>query len=105
MGTIKEVEDSNFESEVLQSDYALVDFWAEWCRPCKALMPTIEKIASDFPNISVVKINIDENPNTPAKYNVRSIPTLILYKNGQVQEQLVGNIPYEKIKECIEKTL
>ncbi len=102
---IAEVKDSNFESVILQSDCVLVDFWASWCRPCKALLPKIEQIASEFPKLLVQKMNIDDNPDSPAKYGVKSIPTLILFKKGEALENLVGNISYDKIKECVAKHL
>ena len=100
---IAEVKDSDFDTEVSNKDLVLVDFWAEWCSPCKALLPKLEQLAGEFPNLSVQKINIDNNPDTPAKYGVRSLPTLILFKKGEAQETLIGNLPYDKIKDCVEK--
>ncbi len=99
------VTDSNFESMVLESDSpALVDFWASWCAPCKAIAPLVEEMAGVYEGkVRVTKMNVDENPSTPGKYGVRGIPTLILFKDGKVVDQLVGAVPKEQIKELIEK--
>lgn len=99
--------DENFEADVLKSeDVSLVDFWAEWCGPCRALGPTIESIAEGFSGkAKVYKMNVDENPNTPGQYSVRSIPTVIVFKGGQAVEQLVGNQPKEAYEEALNKHL
>src|SRR3954471_21859349 len=91
--------DSNFENDVLKSNTpVLVDFWAEWCGPCRAMAPKLDEIASELKSkLAVMKVNVDENPVSPAKYGVRGIPTLILFKNGKEVEQLVGNHPKENI--------
>lgn len=104
MGT-QAITDSTFEKEVLQSDVpVLVDFWAEWCGPCRGLAPKLEEIAGEMAGkVRIVKINIDENQNAPQKYGIRSIPTMILFKNGQQVEQLLGNLPKENIVEMISK--
>lgn len=97
------VSDAEFEAEVLKSSTpVLVDFWAEWCGPCRGLAPKLEEIAGEFQGkVRVVKINIDENPGTPSKFGIRSIPTLILFKNGQSVEQLMGNLPKANIVEML----
>ena len=99
------VTDANFESEVLQAKgLVLVDFWAEWCGPCRALGPKLEEISGEYEGKArVVKVNVDENPNSPAKYGVRGIPTMILFKDGQEVEQIVGNQPKESIAETLDK--
>lgn len=88
------ISDDSFDSDVLKSDTpVLVDFWAEWCGPCKNLAPILEETAPDYEGKLVIgKINVDQNPNTPAKFGVRGIPTLILFVNGQVQETKVGQL-------------
>jgi thioredoxin 1 len=99
-----ETTDQNFEKDVLKDKgYVLVDFWAEWCRPCKQLSPVIDDISSDLEGeLSVFKVNIDENPDTPAKYNVRGIPTLIIFKDGKPVGTKVGSLPKSSIIEWIE---
>lgn len=99
--------DSNFEEDVIKAEeVALVDFWAEWCGPCRALGPTIEAIADSYTGkVKVYKMNVDENPNTPGQYSVRSIPTVIVFKGGQPVEQLIGNQPKETYEEAIKKHL
>lgn len=99
--------DANFESDVLKSQQlTLVDFWAEWCGPCRMLAPTIEAIANEFEGkIRVYKMNVDQNENTPTRYHIRGIPTVILFQGGQVVDQLVGNQPKEVFLESIQKHL
>lgn len=101
------VSDSNFESEVLQSDTpVIVDFWAEWCGPCKALGPLVDQIADEFQGrLKVVKVNIDESPVAGTKYGVRSIPTLMVFKNGQVTNTRVGGMPKSQLTEWAESVL
>ena len=88
------VTDSSFEQDVLQSDRpVLLDFWAEWCGPCKAIAPLLEEIAGEYAGkVTVAKMNVDENPKTPMRFNVRSIPTLILFKNGKAEGQKIGAV-------------
>lgn len=97
--------DSNWDSEVLKSDQpVLVDFWAEWCGPCHALAPTVSAIADSYSGrMKVGKLNVDENEKTAFKYGVRSIPTLILFKEGQVKEVLIGNRPKGEILQVLDK--
>ena len=102
-----EASDENFDAEVLRhSGTVLVDFWAEWCGPCKALAPVLDTIADEYASkLKIVKVNVDESPNTPQTYRVRGIPTLIIFKNGKVVDQLVGNQPKDAIKAVIDKSL
>ena len=99
--------DATFEQEVLKSDTpVLVDFWAEWCGPCRMIGPSLEDISKEMDGkLKIVKVNIDENPKTPTQYDVRSIPTLLLFKGGNVVGQLVGAVPRPKIEELIKKAL
>jgi thioredoxin 1 len=94
-GNIKHVTDATFDEEVLASDKpVLVDFWAEWCGPCRQIAPSLEAIAAEHPeDITIVKLNIDENPETAAKYGVMSIPTLNVYKGGEVAKTIIGAKP------------
>jgi thioredoxin 1 len=99
------ITDQSFDKDVLQSSVpVLVDFWAEWCGPCKALGPKLEEIAGEMSGkVKIAKINVDENPNAPAKYGVRGIPTLILFKDGKEVDQIVGNHPKENIVALLQK--
>ena len=99
--------DSGFEADVLQSDKAvLVDFWAEWCGPCKMIAPILNEAADDYADrMEVAKLNIDENPNIPNKYGIRSIPTLMLFKDGAVQAQKVGAMSKSQLTEFLETNL
>ncbi|PLX34790.1 MAG: thiol reductase thioredoxin [Hyphomicrobiales bacterium] len=98
------VSDASFESDVLgASEPVVVDFWAEWCAPCKMIGPSLEELAEEMGGkIRIAKMNIDENPNTPTKYGVRGIPTLMLFKGGEVSSMKVGALPKGKIKDWIE---
>ena len=105
-GAITEVTDANFQAEVLESDTAvLVDFWAPWCGPCRVIAPTLEEINEERENLRVVKLNVDENQQTAATYDVMSIPTLILFKNGQVASTIVGALPKKRLEQELEPAL
>jgi thioredoxin 1 len=101
------VNDANFQSDVIEASKTqpvMVDFWADWCRPCHMLSPTVEEIAREHSGkLKVVKMNVDENMNTPGKYNIRGIPTLLFFKGGQVADQVVGAVPKEQIVKVIER--
>ena len=103
----KNVTDENFETEVLKADKpTLVDFWAEWCGPCKQIGPILEEISEEKINlIKIVKINIDENPNTPQKYGVKGIPTLMFFNNGNLIDTKVGSLPKSTLNEWINSIL
>ena len=104
---IKHVSDSNFEGEVLKSPTpVLVDFWAPWCGPCKAIAPVLEELADDYAGkLKVVKINVDDNPDTPARYGVRGIPNLLIIKGGQVKDQIVGAVPKGHLVKAVDQAL
>jgi thioredoxin 1 len=99
--------DSNFDTEVLKSDIpVLVDFWATWCAPCRAIAPVIDSIADEYDGkVKVGKVNVDENPGTPGKYGVRGIPTIILFKDGKVLDQVVGAVPKAQLEALVKKAL
>ena len=107
MADVMNVSDENFDVEVLQSELpVLLDLWAPWCGPCKAIAPTVEALAGEYNGqLKVVKLNVDDNPKTPANYNVRGIPNLILFKGGQVQEQIVGAVPRAKLEAAIKNLI
>ena len=106
-GKVVVVSDGEFEQTVLKSEIpVMVDFWAEWCQPCKMLAPTVEELAGEYDGkILVGKLNVDDNPNTSTNYGIRGIPTLLFFKGGQVVQQLVGVKSKAEIKKVIEETL
>ena len=103
----KNVTDENFETEVLKADKpALVDFWAEWCGPCRMIAPTVETLAEDYQGkITVGKLNVDDNPNTAMQFGIRSIPTLILFKNGNAEATKIGAMSKSELTAFIEQAL
>ncbi len=99
--------DQNFERDVLKnSKPVIVDFWATWCAPCRALAPVVDEVANQYKaNLGVFKVDIDSNPETPAKFGVRGIPTVILFKDGKVVDQVVGAVPKSTLEALIKKAL
>ena len=105
-GQIKDVTDNNFQAEVLESmEPTLVDFWAPWCGPCRLVAPVLEEIAGERDDLKIVKLNVDDNQQTAAKYGVMSIPTMILFKNGQPAETIVGAMPKPRLVQQLEPAL
>lgn len=104
---VKQVTDDQFETEILKSDLpALVDFWAAWCGPCRAIGPVVEELAGEYQGkVKVAKMNVDENPKTPGQYGIRAIPTLIVFKDGQVAEQITGAVSKSHIAAALDKVL
>jgi thioredoxin 1 len=105
-GTLKEVTDNNFQAEVLESDGpVLVDFWAPWCGPCRVVAPVLEEIASEREDLTIVKLNVDDNQQTAAQFEVLSIPTMILFKNGQAAKKIIGAYPKKRLEAELEPAL
>jgi len=104
VGNVVEVSDTSFDEEVLQSDTpVLIDFWAPWCGPCKTIAPVVEELAAQYAGrLKVVKMNVDDNPQTPSRYGVRGIPNLILFKGGQVADQIVGAVPKQQLVKAVD---
>jgi thioredoxin 1 len=107
MGTESQIGDDAFEQEVLNSSTpVLIDFWAPWCGPCRAISPVVEEIARDYAGrLKVVKMNVDDNPRTPSRYGVRGIPNLIIFKAGQVKEQIIGAVPKAQLVKAVEQVV
>ena len=98
-GNLPDVTDNNFQAEVLESDTpVLVDFWAPWCGPCRIIAPSLEELNDEIDNLRVVKLNVDENQQTAAQYNVMSIPTLIVFKNGEPAKTIIGAMPKKRLE-------
>ncbi|HEV7943902.1 MAG TPA: thioredoxin [Solirubrobacteraceae bacterium] len=105
-GSLNEVTDVNFQAEVIESDKpVLVDFWAPWCGPCRVVAPVLEEIAGERPELRIVKLNVDENQQTAAAYQVLSIPTMILFKNGAPVKTVVGAYPKKRLEAELEPAL
>src|SRR4029077_7518179 len=102
---IVEVTDANFDADVLKSDKpVLVDFWATWCGPCRAIAPIVDELAAEYQGkVKIGKMDVDRNSSTPMRYGVRGIPTLLVFKDGQVKEQIVGYVPKEQIQKALDK--
>lgn len=103
MANVLEVSDGTFQTEVLESGTpVLIDFWAPWCAPCRAIAPVVEELAGEYAGkLKVVKMNVDDNPQTPSRYGVRGIPNLILFQGGQVKEQIVGAVAKKRLVDAI----
>ena len=105
-GQINDVSDTNFQAEVIESpDPVLVDFWAPWCGPCRVIAPSLEEINEEQANLRVVKLNVDDNQVTAARYEVMSIPTLILFKGGQPAKKIIGALPKKRLVQELEPSL
>jgi thioredoxin 1 len=105
-GNLTDVTDNSFQAEVLESDKpVLVDFWAAWCGPCRVVAPVLEEIASERDDLRIVKLDVDANQQTAANYDVLSIPTMILFKNGQVAKKIIGAYPKKRLESELESEL
>jgi thioredoxin 1 len=106
MGKTVEITDSNFQEVINSEQPVLVDFWAEWCGPCKMIAPVVEELATDYEGKAVVgKVNVDENPNVSAQFGIRSIPTLLVFKNGEIVDKQVGAVPKGVLSQKLEAQL
>lgn len=106
-GNVQEISDTNFEAEVVKSSVpVLLDFWAPWCGPCKSIAPVIEELSNEYQGkVKFAKMNVDENPRTPSKFNVRGIPYLAFFKGGEVVESIVGAVPKDQLVAAIKRVL
>ncbi|CAO0824109.1 thioredoxin 1 [Desulfarculales bacterium] len=106
-GNVLQVTDDTFDAEVLKSETpVLVDFWASWCGPCRAIAPVVEELSEQYAGkIKVAKINVDESPKTPGQYGIRAIPTLIMFKDGQVADQITGAVSKSLLEQALQKLL
>ena len=106
-GAVLDISDASFDNDVLKSDLpVLVDFWAEWCGPCKMLAPTVEKLANEYNGkLKVFKLNVDDNPNAASKFGIQAIPTLLLFKNGANADRIIGVVPEKDLRNRIEKVI
>ena len=104
MADILQISDDSFDGDVLKAEVpVLIDFWAPWCGPCKAIAPIVEELATEYDGkLKIVKMNVDDNPRTPSQYGVRGIPNLILFKGGEVKEQIVGAFPKAQLVKAID---
>lgn len=104
---IKTVTDASFDDDVINSNHAiLVDFWAEWCAPCKAISPILDELADEYDGrVTIAKLNIDDNPNTPPKYGIRGIPTMLLFKNGEVEATKVGALSKAELSAFLDSNI
>ena len=106
MAGVAKVSDASFEADVIKSNEpVLVDFWAEWCGPCRQIAPALEEIAGAGSKVKIVKLNVDENPEVASKYGIMSIPTLMIFKNGEMASRLIGAYPKAKIEQWIDTTV
>lgn len=107
MSDVQQVSDASFDADVLKSPIpVLIDFWAPWCGPCRAIAPMVDELAKEYAGkLKVVKINVDDNPQTPTKYGVRGIPNLLLIKDGQVRDQIIGAVPKAQLVKAISQVV
>jgi thioredoxin 1 len=107
MSDVQNITDDTFQGEVLQATTpVLIDFWAPWCGPCRTIGPVVEELAGEYSGrLKVVKMNVDDNPKTPAQFGVRGIPNLILFKGGEVKEQIIGAVPKAHLVKAIDKVV